>query len=181
MPRLTTKLPVSECLIRLAKPAEDVPSNIKSIIDKRFGAYFLPEGESNFGTNIHTKVNGSEFEIQTKGWRKSGSKVTPSRRKYARFTGNVSEDESGGAVIEYQFQNNDTLVSYIVLSLGWVLSLVLLLLAPSRMVQTGLLIVAFAAITVLLISSDVANRGDILGFIKVLLEADVALTKEENK
>lgn len=179
--KLTTNLSVSECLKRLAKPAEDVPSNIKSIIDERYGAYFLPEGESNFGTNIHTTVNGNDFEILTKGWRKSGSRVIPSRRKYARFTGKVSKNESGGTVIEYQFQNSDTLVSYIVLSLGWILSLVLLLLAPSRMVQTGLLIVAFAAITVLLISSDVANRGDILGFIKVLLEADDALTIKEIK
>jgi hypothetical protein len=179
--KLTTNLSVSECLNRLTKPIENVPSDIKTIIDERYGAYFLPEGESKYGTNIYTKVNGSEFEIQTKGWRKVPGGVVPTRRKYARFTGKVSEDESGGAVIEYQFQNSDTLVSYIVLSLGWVLSLVLLLLAPSRMVQTGLLIVAFAAITILLISSDVANRTDILGFIKVLLETDEASTKEETK
>jgi hypothetical protein len=179
--KLTTNLSVSECLRRLAKPSEDVPSNIKTIIDERNGAYFLPEGESNFGTNIHTTVNGNDFEILTKGWRKSGSRVIPSRRKYARFTGKVSEGETGCAVIEYQFQNRDTFVSYLLLSLGWALSLVLLLLAPSRMVQTGLLIVAFAAITVLLISSDVANRRDILGFITVLLEADDSLTKEETK
>jgi|GEM_PF-6987854 len=173
--RLTTILPISECLERIRNPVEFDPIHKSDDIKKKYKAYFMSEKQVAEGKCVHTKVDGCNFEMFIKTWGISSASSryrthsSPYEMIHTPLLGRVSAGVNSGSVIEYFFRFSENAMSYsLVFGLCWIVFMVLWYYdgCPKPVLWLSTLCLASVGIIYKLLN----NRRVLSCFIKDLLE-----------